>query len=391
MANKTIKIALLGAGYAGQSHAFGYRNAAMDPEVAGTKIILDTVIDGNEELARTVADKYGFENVATDYKKVLEERPDIDAFSIALPNRLYVKIVPEILAAGKAIFCEKPLGLDGKEAQTMVDAAQQAGTLNAVGFSFRRIPALAALHDLVKDGRLGDIHFFRAMYYADYAAAPKQPRTWRYVAEQSGGGALADIGAHTLDTVRYIIDDVTEVSSALLETVIKERPMPAGGIGHSQKASETEVGEVTNDDNALLNLKLKNGAIGNVTLSRITKGTPNDLAIEVYGTKGHAKFSSLAMDQLIVYEEGQNEDGFDGPRVISAGPAMPYFEYTAAMPGRGVGTGYGEAFMAEIQEFVRALVKGEQVSNPFSEAIPTMKVIAAALESAETGKPVAVK
>lgn len=387
---KTIRIALLGAGYAGQCHSFGYRNANMDPRVAGTKIILDTVIDGNEELARAVADKYDYEHYATDYREVLK-RDDIDAFSLALPNRVYVKVVPEILAAGKAVFCEKPLGLDEKEAQIMVDAAEKSGSINSVGFSFRRLPALAALHNLIQEGALGDIEFFRAHYYADYAYDPKQPLTWRYIKEQGGGGAVADIGAHALDTVRYIAGEISEVTSANLETVIKTRPLPAGGIGHSQKASETESGPVTNDDNASLNVRTVNGAIGNVTLSRIACGCPNDLGIEVYGTKGHARFSSLQVDQLELYQAGEAKAGFDGPKIVAAGPAFPYFETTAAMPGRGVGTGYAEAFMAEIQEFCATLVGKGEITSPFSEAVPTMKVISAALESAETGKPVKIQ
>ncbi|WP_269471452.1 Gfo/Idh/MocA family protein [Actinomyces slackii] len=209
--------------------------------------------------------------------------------------------------------------------------------------------------------------------------------------EQSGGGALADIGAHALDTVRHVVGEITEVTSAQLETVIKDRPLPAGGIGHSQKASATERGEVTNDDIANLSVRTATGAIGSITLSRIALGTPNDLGIEVYGTRGHARFSSASMDALTVYQAGSEEPGMDGPRTVAAGPAFPYFASTAAMPGRGVGTGYGEAFMAEIQEFVKALAGMGEVTNPFRDAIPTMRAISAAQACAAQGRPVAVE
>ena len=385
----TLRVALVGAGYAAQSHAFGYQNAQLDDELNGVEVILDTVIDPNTELAEYVKGKYGFENVGSDVREVLG-RDDIDIVSLALPNKMYVDIVPEILRSGKAVFCEKPLGLNAEEAQVMADAAAEAGVVNAVGFSFRRIPALAALHELVAKGELGDIQWFNAWYFADYAADPNQPRTWRYIQEQSGGGAIADIGAHALDTVRYVCGDVAEVKSASLETIFKDRPMPAGGIGHSQKASETERGEVSNDDNAIVSLKTKGGAIGTVTLSRIATGVPNDLGIEVHGSKGWAKFSSAAMDQLTWYKAGEAEAGFDGAKTVVAGPAFPYFGTTAAMPGRGVGTGYGEAFMAEIQEFVKAVVGKGKVSTPFTEAIPTMDAIAAAQKSAANGSPVTI-
>lgn len=384
-----INVALVGAGYAGQSHAYGYQNAQMDDELNGVKVVLHTVVDPNQELAAQVAGKYGFLHTATDIQTVLDD-PEIDAVSMALPNRMYVDVVPKVVAAGKHIFCEKPLGLDAAEAEIIVKAAEEAGVVNAVGFSFRRIPALAALHELVADGTLGDIEWFRAYYYADYGASLEEPRSWRYIQKQSGGGAVADIGAHTLDTVRYVVGDITEVTSAQLTTVITERPMPAGGIGHSIKASATERGPVDNDDIANLSVKTASGAVGNVTLSRIACGVPNDLGIEVHGTKGYAEFSSAKMDQLVVYESGEAKPGFDGARTIVAGPDFPYFGTTAAMPGRGVGTGYAEAFMAEIQEFVKAVVKGEKVTNPFSDAIGTMKVISAAQKSSAEGHPVEI-
>jgi predicted dehydrogenase len=387
--SRQLNIALIGAGYAGQSHAFGYRNARMDDALGDLQLTLHTVCDPNRELAQQVAAKYGFQYVVADVDEVISN-PEIDAVSIALPNRLYVDLVPKVVKAGKHVFCEKPLGLDAEEAQIISRAAEEAGVVNAVGFSFRRIPALAALAQVVQDGVLGDVEWFRAFYYADYAADPHQPRTWRYVQNQSGGGALADIGAHTLDTVRYVVGDITEVTSAQLSTVITDRPMPAGGIGHSQKASETERGAVENDDISNLSVRTASGAIGNVTLSRIACGTPNDLGIEVYGTKGHARFSSAQMDQLVLFEDGVSAPGMDGARIIVAGPGFPYFGTTAAMPGRGVGTGYGEAFMAEIQEFVKAVVNGTPTTNPFSDAVPTMKVISAAQKSAAEGHPVAV-
>ncbi|MDK9295144.1 Gfo/Idh/MocA family oxidoreductase [Propionibacterium freudenreichii] len=385
----TVRIALIGAGYAGQSHAFGYRNAQLDDSLNGVELILGTVVDPNQQLADYVKGKYCFRQTGSDISQVVA-RDDIDIVSLALPNRMYIDVVPPIMRSGKHVFCEKPLGLDAAEAQQMVSAAAEAGVVNAVGFSFRRIPALAALHEYVKAGRLGDIEWFNAHYFADYAADPRQPRTWRYVMEESGGGAIADIGAHALDTVRYVVGDLAEVVSTSLTTLITERPLPAGGIGHSQKASETERGAVTNDDNALVSLKAESGAIGTVTLSRIATGVPNDLAIEVHGTKGWARFSSARMDELTLFEQGVSEAGSDGARTIVAGPAFPYFASTAAMPGRGVGTGYDEAFMAEIQEFVGAVLGHGEVSNPFATAIPTMKAIAAAQQSARSGRPVKI-
>ena len=387
--SRDLRIAVVGAGFAGQGHAFGFRNAQMLPSLKGVNVIMDTLVEPNTALAETVAAKYGFERIASSIDEILD-RPEIEAVSLALPNNVYIDVVPRVLAAGKHVFCEKPLGLNTAEAEEMTRAAKEAGVVTSVGFCRRRVPALAALAKVVHDGGIGKVHSFRASYFADYASDPKSPRTWRFVKSVAGGGAVADIGAHIIDTVRFVLGDVEEVVSAQLETVIKERPLPTGGTGHNQGASETETGVVENDDNAVVSLRMASGAVGSVNLSRIATGITDVFALEVYGDKGWAKFESPHSDEFYLCQPGQSESGFDGPRQIIAGPAFPYFNDVACMPGRGVGTGYGENLVAEIQEFVAAVVGKGEVTVPFSEAIPTMAIIEAAEKSAEENKSVSL-
>lgn len=387
--SRNLRIAVVGAGFAGQGHAFGFRNAQMLPELKGVNVIMDTLVEPNTELAETVAAKYGFERIASSVDEIID-RPEIEAVSLALPNNAYIDVVPRLLKAGKHVFCEKPLGLNSAEAEEMTRVAEEAGVVTSVGFCRRRVPALAALAKVVKEGGIGKVHSFRASYFADYASNPKAPRTWRFVKSVAGGGAVADIGAHIIDTVRFILGDVDEVVACQLETVIKERPLPTGGTGHNQGASETEVGEVENDDNAVVSLRTKGGAVGSVNLSRIATGITDVFAIEVYGDKGWAKFESPHSDEFYLCQPEQSAPGFDGPRQIIAGPEFPYFGNVACMPGRGVGTGYGENLIGEIQEFVAAVVGKGEVTVPFAEAIPTMRIIEAAEKSAETGDPVAL-
>lgn len=385
--SRDLRIAVVGAGFAGQGHAFGFRNAQMLPELKDVNVIMDTLVEPNTQLAETVGAKYGFERIASSVEEIIDH-PEIEAVSLALPNNAYIDVVPRLLKAGKHVFCEKPLGLNSAEAEEMTQAAEEAGVVTSVGFCRRRVPALAAMAQVVKEGGIGKVHSFRASYFADYAANPRSPRTWRFLRDVAGGGAVADIGAHIIDTVRFILGDVDEVIACQLETVIKERPLPTGGTGHNQGASETEVGEVENDDNAVVSLRTKGGAIGSVNLSRIATGITDVFAIEVYGDKGWAKFESPHSDEFYLCQPEQSDPGFDGPRQIIAGPDFPYFSNVACMPGRGVGTGYGENLIGEIQEFVAAIVGGGEVTVPFAEAIPTMRIIEAAEKAAETGGPV---
>ncbi|MDR1237096.1 MAG: Gfo/Idh/MocA family oxidoreductase, partial [Propionibacteriaceae bacterium] len=105
----TIRVAVVGAGPAGQAHAFGWRNATMADRLSGVSIELDTIVDPNIELAKTVARRYGFRNAVADVQEVIEN-PAIDAVSAALPNYLSVPVLSALLRAGKHVLGEKPLG-----------------------------------------------------------------------------------------------------------------------------------------------------------------------------------------------------------------------------------------------------------------------------------------
>ncbi|MCT1774506.1 hypothetical protein M3B01_00160 [Brachybacterium sp. p3-SID957] len=157
-----------------------------------------------------------------------------------------------------------------------------------------------------------------------------------------------DIGAHAIDALRFVAGDITEVSSAVLHTQFSERPVPAyGAIGHAASTSDVR-GPVTNGDIALLSLRMTSGAVARADLSRIATGTPNSLGLELYDTEGHARFDSMASGEFHLYTFGAAPTAANGARRVIVGPEHPYFRDVAAMPWGGVGTGYAEAFTAEI-------------------------------------------
>ena len=386
---RTVRVALVGAGFAGQAHAFGYRNARMADSLKGVRVELDTVVDPNAALAEEVAARYGFARTATSIEAVLAD-PRIDAVSVALPNFAYRETLGRILEAGKHVLAEKPLGTSAAEAEALAAIAKQSGRIAAVGFSYRHIPALAAAREAVVAGSIGTPTFARGHYYADYALDPRSPRTWRFEQERSGGGAVIDIGTHVIDALAHILGPISEVTSAVLQTVITERPLPAGGIGHASLASDTETGPVTNDDTALLTVRFASGAVGSIQLSRVAAGKPNELGIEVFGPEGHIAFDSSRFDEYSIYTSGGALPGEDGPRRVIAGPAMPYYSEVSPMRARGTGTGYGEAFIAEIQGFVAAVALEAPIDTTFAATVHPMRVVQAAIESAATGAAVPV-
>jgi predicted dehydrogenase len=384
-----VRVGLVGAGMAGQAHAFGYRNAMMAPDLADLGVELNTIVDPNLALAQNVANRYGFASVTGDLDELLQD-PEIDVVSVALPNFLHLSVLTQVLASGKHVFAEKPIGRTVEEAADLALKAQRSTAVTGVGFSFRRLPPLAAVAEAIAAGEVGQPHTVRGWYYADYAADPAGALSWRYSQEQSGGGALLDIGSHAIDAVQYVAGPITRVLSADLRTVITNRPLPAAGaIGHGGSIS-TETGPVTNDDTALLTVEFDNGAHGQITLSRIAQGIPNSLGVEVFGTAGHARFDSIRAGEFQLFTGNGTAPVHNGPRTVFTGPEHPYFTDVAAMPGGGVGTGYGEAFVAEIQQFLRCVRDGSRMDTNFDTALSMMNVVGAAFKAAESGQPVAV-
>jgi predicted dehydrogenase len=375
-ARRKLRVALVGAGAAGQAHAFGWRNVSMATGLDHVDVDLAVVIDPNKDLAQKTADRYGYAAASADLQAMLND-PTIDAVSVALPNSVHAEVLPAVLSSGKHVLTEKPIGRSATEAAPLAALADESDAITGVGFSFRRLPGLAALHDALSDGSIGDVYSFTAWYNADYGSSPDTPFSWRYAKDTAGAGALIDIGTHAIDTVQHVVGPIRRVVSSTLQTVIARRPI----------SGTSEFGTVDTDDIALLTVELENGAVGQIHASRVAAGIPNSLGFQVHGSKGHARFDSIAAGEFHIHVD----DGpLAGPRRVFTGPAHPYFSDVAAMPGGGVGTGYAEAFVAEIQHFVRCILADEPMDTSFGSALRVMRVVDAAIEAAGTSTSVEI-
>ena len=157
------------------------------------------------------------------------ERDDVALVDVCTPGDTHAEIAIAALEAGKHVLCEKPLANTVAEAEAMAEAAARAaarGVRSMVGFTYRRVPAIGLARKLVADGRLGDIRHVRAQYLQDWIADPAAPMSWRLEKDKAGSGALGDIGAHIVDLTQYITGQTLTGVSAMLETFVKERPLP---------------------------------------------------------------------------------------------------------------------------------------------------------------------
>jgi len=386
--SKHVTVAVVGAGMAGQAHMFGYRNATMHPDLAGVDVRLAAVVDVNEDLARSAASRYGFATATTDLDAVLADDA-IDAVSLALPNFAYAEVIPRLIAAGKHVLAEKPLGRSAAEAYRFATAADAAGLVHGVGFSFRRLPAVEAIAQIVADCGIGDVWHATAWYLTDYAATPDTPLSWRYDQEQAGGGAIVDVGAHVLSVLEHVTGPVRRVVAADSRILIPQRPVPSGAVvGHGPVRGTGELGPVSTDDVTTMIIELGRGGSAQVTVSRIATGVPNSLGFQLIGSQGSVSFDSARPDEFGLHQRSVAGPEANGPRIITVGPEQPSFAYTIPMPARGVGSGYGAAFIAQAQDFLSAILDRRKVGTDFWAGYQTMLACDAAQQAAADGRPV---
>ena len=311
---RPLGVALIGYAFMGRAHSQAWRTvgAAFDVPPIARRVI----VGRDEQAVAEAARRLDWEEHTTDWREAIT-RDDVDIVDICTPGFLHAEIAIAALEAGKHVLCEKPLANDPAEAERMVEAARAArerGQVAALGHTYRRVPALAHARDLVAAGRLGQIRQIRASYLQDWLVDAEAGMTWRLRKETAGSGALGDIGSHAIDQIQYVTGQQVTAVRGRLATMVPERPGPDGPE------------PVTVDDAAWATLELDGGAIASVEASRMATGAKNELALEVYGTKGALRFDLERLDELWFLDATAPvaEQGF--ARVLVTEPEHPYLE-----------------------------------------------------------------
>jgi predicted dehydrogenase len=384
-----IGVAVIGAGMAGKAHAAAYRLATTVYSASLPPVRLVSIADVYEPVAKETADRFGYERHDTSWQAIVNA-DDIDVVSVVVANRLHREIVEALLAAGKHVLCEKPLSDTMADAEAMVHAAAGASAIARIGLTFRRSPGFAFVNKLAAEGTLGKIYNVDARYWADYAADPNVPISWRFKGP-AGSGALADVGSHLSYLAEFVADSrIVSVHGGTLNTVIAQRPKPAGSVsGRGQIAVTDEFDTVENDDVATFSALLENGANATLQVSRVAAGHPNSLAVDVFGSAGAARFDFRHPSEVELFLPDAN-GAFAGWRTIVLGPDHPYWRGGLPMDAPGVGIGQNEGFVFQARAFLEEVAGiAESESLPrnadFADALRNMKLLDAAAESALNG------
>lgn len=379
MKKRSLRIGLIGYNFMGKAHSNAWRQAPKFFDLP-CDVELRTICGRSRANAESAASRLGWTQASTDWRAVVED-PEIDVVDICTPNDSHHEIALAAAAAGKAILCEKPLAMNVSQCAEMVAAVKKARVVNMICHNYRRIPAIALAKRMIERGDLGDrIYHFRARYAQDWIADPNFPLVWRLQAKIAGSGTHGDIDAHIIDLGRYLVGEIKEVCG-MMETFVRERPLPAvigGGLG-AKAAKKT--GRVTVDDAVAWIGRFANGALANLEATRFAYGRKNHITLEINGSKGSLVFDFEDMNRLKFYSAADPSDARGFRDILVTEDVHPY---AGAWWPPGHIIGYEHTFVHAISDFVRAVHAGRSVQPTFADGLANEKVLAAVSESAKS-------
>ncbi|KQT94054.1 dehydrogenase [Marmoricola sp. Leaf446] len=379
-----LQVAMVGHAFMGAAHSQAWRVAPrfFDLPLAPA---MHVVVGRDAGRAQDAAERLGWAGSATDWREVVA-RDDVDLVDICTPGHTHAEIAIAALAAGKHVLCEKPLANTVAEAEEMAAVAERAagdGVRAMVGFTYRRVPAVALARRLVQEGRIGQVRQVRAVYLQDWIADPEAPLSWRLDKELAGSGALGDIGAHAVDLAQFVTGDRLVEVSGHLETFVTERPVAAGDTAGTLGGggASGERGPVTVDDAALFLARFAGGAIGTFEATRFATGRKNALRLEVNGSQGSLAFDFEDMNVLELFDATEPDETAGFRRILVTEPGHPY---VSAWWPAGHGLGYEHGFTHQVVDLVEAIAAGTDPHPTFADGLQVQRVLAAVEQSSST-------
>ena len=327
-----MRVGLLGAGRIGRIHGL---NVA-----ARADAVLVAVADASPDAAASLALAAGAA-VAT-APSILAD-PAIDAILICTPTDTHADLIEAAVAAGKAVFCEKPVDLDAGRIRRCLAAVEQSGRPLMIGFNRRFDPSFAALETRLRAGEAGDIEIVTVI------SRDPSPPPVDYV--KRSGGLFRDMMIHDFDMARFLL---------------AEEPVEVFALGSA--LVDPAIGEAGDVDTAAVLMKTASGRIAQISNSRrATYGY--DQRIEVHGSKGMLRAGNIHETTV----ESATGAGF------RADPVQNFFLER-----------YAAAYRAELDAFFKACQGGTAPTPSGLDGLKAQILADAATESARTGLPVAV-
>lgn len=355
-----IGIGILGGGYMGKAHAVAM---AAVGAVFETRLRprLEMVCASTPQSAERYRKAFGFQRATDDWRALVED-PKVEAIVIATPQSTHRQIAELAFKRNKPVLCEKPMGETLADSEAMVAAANRSSCINMVAYNYIRTPASQYARQLIQQGEIGDVTWFRGEHTEDFYADPAAPATWR--TDGDANGTMGDLAPHMINAALALVGPITKLV-AEIERVHKDRP---GGT-------------VTNDDQGQMMVRFENGVMGQMFFSRIAAGRKMGYAYEITGTKGAIRFDQEDQNAIWIYRmsDPEAERGF---RKVLTGPAHP--DYLPFCQGPGHGTGYQDQIIIEARDFLKAIETGQNIWPTFQDGLNVKRIVDAAFISSNT-------
>jgi len=363
---QTFGVGIIGFGFMGRAHSYGHVNLPLfyDPPPCRTRLI--GVATSRSETAEAAQRALGFEVATTDWRELID-RDDIDIIHVCTPNKFHKDQVLAALAAGKRVYCDKPLCTTRAEADEIAAALPAAGVTHQMVLHNRFFPATLRAKQLVESGFVGDVLALRGAYLHSGSADPSAPMKWKLDPDLSGGGVLLDLGSHALDLIQHLVGPL-KVLTCATHIAYPERPLPGKG----------EKAPVKAEDAVMMTVRAANGALGHIEASKISTGAMDGLSIEINGARGALRFNLMEPNYLWVYDQTLPvpERGWRALETVQTYPAP------AAFPPPKVGIGWLRAHAACLHSFLTAVAQGRPAEPGLEVGVQLQHLMADAYELA---------
>jgi predicted dehydrogenase len=362
---REIRIGLIGAGFMGRAHAIAYREVGAVFDLPAVPV-LEIVAEIDERTAKRAAVQLGFRRATADWRRLVNDSA-VDVVDITAPTAQHREIAIAALAAGKSVYCEKPLAATAAEARGLAARAAKTGAVTMVGFNYLKNPIQSLARDIIASGEIGEIIDFRGIHAEDYMMNPNAPMSWRCNGPR-GSGVAADLGSHIVSLARYLAGPIDSVCGTL-DTIVKTRPLARGSRRRRR---------VKADDQARFLVRFKRGCGGTIEASWVQAGRKMQLAYEVTGKKGSLAFTQERMNELQLYSGGQLP-GREGYKTIMTDANHPPYGDFCPAPGHQLG--FNDMKVIEVRDLLLGVAGRAKAWPDFREAWEIQRVIEAVIRS----------
>ena len=371
-----LRVGIIGTGWMAATHTEALRRLGVD--VVG-------VAGRTHDRAKEAAHKSG---LSVAYQSVDELLGDASlvAVHVTSPNDVHAEQAAAVLRAGRHVICEKPLGVSAAESRELVELAAHTGLVNAVCFNLRFAPHNSNAAGMVRDGSIGSPRYVTGGYHQDWLLL-ETDWNWRLVSDRQGSlRAVADIGSHWLDLVRFVTGlRVVEVL-ADLHTFVPERNHPLGAVetfAQSPADAPRVREEMASDDAAGILLRFENGARGLCSVSQVAAGRKNRLTWELNGSDASLAWTSEDPEFLWVGHRGRPNEMIPKDSALMSATGAAATGYPA-----GHIEGYPDTFRALFEAVYAEIAAGGPSATPayptFADGHDVALICEAVTESAES-------